>query len=390
MRWRYRETVLALCTVAFFATMVARLVISPVVPAIVAEFEVSNTVVGLALTGLWMAYALSQFPSGILADRYGERLVILVAVWGTAVTSLLLALSPNYPAFLLVSICLGGLAGLHYSVGTTLLTRTYRDIGTAIGLHNGGAPAAGLLAPVAAAWVGVQYGWRPAVALGALVAIPAAALFAWKVEPTEPRRPEQPMRERVQVGPVRELLSRPSIAFTVCLSVLCAFVWQGTASFLPTFVIEHRGGSPTLAGVVFSAYFVVQGVVQVGVGALSDRIGRDRTAAGCMVAGIVGFSLFVLGSGLPSMALAVLLVGTGLSWSAAVLPRFMDHLSDAERSAGFGLVRTVYMVIGSLGSVGVGLVADTFGWAVSFGMLVAFLSIVLCALVTNRVLDLGY
>ncbi len=390
MRWRYRETVLALCTVAFFATMVARLVISPVVPAITAEFEVSNTVVGLALTGLWMAYALSQFPSGILADRYGERLVILVAVWGTAVTSLLLALSPNYPAFLLVAICLGGVAGLHYSVGTTLLTRTYRDIGTAIGLHNGGAPAAGLLAPIAAAWVGVQYGWRPAVALGALVAIPAAVLFAWKVEPTEPRRPDQPMRERVEIGAVRELLSRPEIAFTVCLSVLCAFVWQGTASFLPTFVIEHRGGSATLAGVVFSAYFVVQGVVQVGVGALSDRIGRDATAAGCMLAGILGFSLFVLGTGLPSMALAVLLVGTGLSWSAAVLPRFMDHLSEAERSAGFGLVRTVYMVIGSLGSVGVGLVADTFGWAVSFGMLVAFLSVVLCALVGNRLLGLGY
>jgi len=48
MRWRYEETVLAMCTLAFLATMAARLVISPVVPRITAEFGVSNSVIGLA------------------------------------------------------------------------------------------------------------------------------------------------------------------------------------------------------------------------------------------------------------------------------------------------------------------------------------------------------
>jgi sugar phosphate permease len=44
----------------------------------------------------------------------------------------------------------------------------------------------------------------------------------------------------------------------------------------------------------------------------------------------------------------------------------MDALGDAERGAGFGLIRTVYTVIGSAGSVGVGLVADLYGWGTSF------------------------
>ena len=68
-RWDYRWTVLSLCTLAFFATTVARLVISPVVPAIEAEFDAPSGLVGVALTGLWTAYALAQFPSGVLADR---------------------------------------------------------------------------------------------------------------------------------------------------------------------------------------------------------------------------------------------------------------------------------------------------------------------------------
>ena len=55
----YRYVVLALCTLAFAATMVARLAISPVVPEVTATFSVSTGAVGLALSGMWAAYAVT-------------------------------------------------------------------------------------------------------------------------------------------------------------------------------------------------------------------------------------------------------------------------------------------------------------------------------------------
>jgi len=119
--WTYEGAVLGVCTLAFFATMAARLVISPVVPLIGADFAVSNGALGLALTGMWFAYAASQFPSGLLADRYGERRIILVAVVGTAGASALLAVAPTYGIFLLGAVVLGGVAGLHFSVATGVL-----------------------------------------------------------------------------------------------------------------------------------------------------------------------------------------------------------------------------------------------------------------------------
>ena len=241
-----------------------------------------------------------------------------------------------------------------------------------------------------AAWVGVRYGWRPAVALGAAIAIPIFVLFAWRVRPTEPRRPEQPMRDRFELDALIELLSRPKIAFTVCLAVAGAFVWQATASFLPTFLVEYRGQSETFAGGVFSAYFVVQAVTQVGVGSASDRYGRQVSTAGCMLLAAAGFALLVVTPGLLSVAVGVVLIGTGLGWGSALLPRFMDELSDSEQGAGFGLVRTVYGVLGSLGSVATGAFADLFGWAVAIGVLFALLVLVFLALVVNWVLDLGY
>jgi MFS family permease len=388
--WDYRVTLVALCTLAFFATMVARLVISPVVPEIVETFGSSTGILGLALTGLWMAYAFAQFPSGVLADRYGERIIILVAIGLTTVASALLALSPSMPVFLIFTLILGGVAGLHYSVATTLLTRELNNIGTAIGLHNSGAPLAGLLAPIAAAAVSQWFGWRAAIALGAVAALPIFVLFRWKVRPTEPARPEQPMGDRFAFKPVVELLSRRKIAFTAMLAFLFEFIWQATASFLPTFLIAYHGYSVTFASALFSAYFVIQGLTQPGIGSLSDRYGREETAGFCAVLGISGFTLLLVGSRLAVLLVGIVLIGVSMGWGAALLPRFMDNLSDAERGAGFGLVRTTYMMMSATGSVVVGTIADTAGWGIAFGTFVVFLSVICLSLVGNRVLGLGF
>jgi MFS family permease len=364
--------------------MAARLVISPVVPAIGDAFAVPTSALGLALTGMWMGYAAAQFPSGLLADRYGERRIILVAVGGTAVASALLALAPSYPVFFLGTVVLGTVAGLHYSVATSLLTRTTDQIGTAIGIHTAGAPVAGVLVPMAAGAVGAGLGWRWALALGAGFALPVTALVLYVVRPRPPVRPDQSVWSRLRLGPMLRLLRRPPIARTVGLAAVGMFVWQATASFLPAFLVAHHGVSSATAGALFSGYFLVQGVTQPGIGALSDRIGRDAAASLAIGVGIVGYGLLVGGGGLGAAILAVGLAGLSMGWGAALMPKFMDHLDDHERNSGFGLVRTVYMMLGAAGSVVTGLVADLFGWTVAFlglalllvGMLAVLVSVV--------------
>ncbi|QWC20485.1 MFS transporter [Halorubrum sp. 2020YC2] len=404
MNWRYRHTVLTLCMLAFFVTYFARLAISPVVPLVIDDFGVSNTAVGVALSGMWFAYGLSQFPSGILADRHGERRVILVAVGGTTAMSLLLALVPVFPAFVLAAVLLGLAAGLHYAVATTLLSRTFDDLGTAVGIHSLGGPLAGLVAPVVATWVGVRYGWRPGVALAALVGVPIFVLFARRVRPTEPRRPDQPMSERLRLGPLLELIGRRQILVPLAVATLGTYVAQGVISFLPTFLVEFRGYSPAFAGGVFSAFFVVRAVAQVGLGRLSDRLGRDASIAAALLGGALGLAGLValpdlvrapVAVGLPALpetaalGVAVFLAALGSSFFSAIDPRFMDALGDAERGAGFGLIRTVYTVIGSAGSVGVGLVADLFGWGASFLVIAGLAGVAFLVTAANALLGAG-
>ena len=64
---------------------------------------------------------------------------------------MLLAIAPHYTfLFFAGAVALGAMAGLHYSAATSLLTRTFRQTGAAIGIHSAGGPLAGILTPVAA------------------------------------------------------------------------------------------------------------------------------------------------------------------------------------------------------------------------------------------------
>ncbi|WP_394743203.1 MFS transporter [Natronococcus roseus] len=390
MRWQYRTTVLAVCTLALFVTVFGRLAISPVVPDLAAEFEISNTMIGASLTSMWIAYALTQFPSGILADRYGDRLIILISVSGTGLTALILVATPGFGIFFLGTVLLGAVAGLHYSVATTLLTRIYDNIGTAIGVHNAGAPLAGLVTPIVVSWVAVRYGWRPAILLTTIVALPVFGLVFLSLRSNEPRAPNQSIREQLQLDVALKVLLRPSVLFTGVIAVIAEFTWQALASFLPAFFVQYHGYSTTLAGILFGVYFVSQGFLQVGVGFFADRFGRDRAIGVCMLAGGIGLLLLVIGSGLTLIVAGTLLLGLGMGWGAAVFPRLMDRLSEDERAFGFGLFRTVYMVIAASGSVIVGLLADLFGWPVSFGLLICLLSLVCGLLIINQLLQMEY
>lgn len=370
--WRYRYTVLLLCLAAYFAIRFAQLVISPVVPAIIDTFGVSRGAVGLALTGMWAAYALSQLPSGVFGNRFGERAVVLVALAVTALGAGLVAGAPVFPVLFAVVLLLGIGAGLYYNAATALLTRLFENVGRAVGTHRVGSQVAGLVAPVAAAVV-LDYGWRVAPLLGGVVSIAVLGGFALHVRSTEPVDPDTSLRDVVALGALSGLLRRPAIALPTAVAMLGEFVLLATMSFLPTFLVEHHGIALPTAGFLFSAYFVAVAVSQPASGWLSDRIGRDAVLVATMSTGIVGFATLAAGSTITSALPAVLLAGFGMSWTVPLQSRVMDALSAADRGAGFGLVRTLYILFGALGPTVVGTLADVAGWSAAFWVLVTML-----------------
>jgi hypothetical protein len=55
----------------------------------------------------------------------------------------------------------------------------------------------------------------------------------------------------------------------------------------------------------------------------------------------------------------------------------INGLSESNPGTGFGLFRSLYLLVGALGMTVVGTTADATGWRLSFGLLAALLGVVL-------------
>jgi MFS family permease len=371
-RWRGAHTVLALCIGAYFAVRFTQVVVGAVVPSVLETFTVSRSAMGLVLTGMWGTYALSQLPSGVLADRVGERTVILLALGVAAASSVAVAVSPTFLLFGLGVLVLGVGAGLYYNPATTLIAREFDGIGRTIGAHRLGGQVAGAVSPVVVAVVTVRYDWRAAAAVGAGFAVVVGLAFLRQVGANRPTAGSVSGAESVDLETAVALLRRSRVRYTTAMMAVVEFVGMASMAFLPAFLVQYGGLSIGRANLLFAVFFTVSAVTQPVGGWLSDRVGRDGAVLVQTVAGVVGYATLAVGAG--SLALpAVVLTGVTTSSTPVLQSRLMDGFAEGDRGAAFGLFRTLYLLVGSLGTTVVGAMADVAGWGVAFGALGALL-----------------
>jgi MFS family permease len=379
------QVVLGTLSLGNFAQIGARFVLSPVVPLVILEYDVTKASVGLVLTGMWAVYGLSQFPSGVLADRYGERRILFMGIASTATGSALIALAPAFSIFVMFALLLGIGAGLFFTPGASLLSTLFEDDGKALGVFTAAAAAAGVVYPAVGGFVGGSIGWRYAVGVSALVPIPIAlAILLWIPAPSAGTPTEGPSTI-VDLGRIRSLLGRPGVIYSILLAVMFGFVFQAITSFLPTFLQEYHGLTTGMAGLTFGIMFALSAIVQPVTGAFSDRTSRDVALGITALTTGTAILILLFIPGLTAVLLGTIVLGTGMSWPGVLQARLMDQLPEDRRGFGFGFMRTVYMFFAAAGSVVVGTIADQGGWQLGYGSIAALLCVTIVILASGAV-----
>jgi predicted MFS family arabinose efflux permease len=380
-----RHRVLAGALAANVGQFGTRTVISPLVPLIVLAFDISNAAIGGVLTLSWAMFAVGQYPSGAVADRYGERRVISAALLVAIGTSAAVALAPSFAAFALAAALLGGGTGFYFAVGTSLLDRQFDETGGAFGLHSSGAPLAGVLLPLVALWAASQWNWRAGMLVGTVTAALGLLVFRASIGPTPPAAPEGALN-RLKPRAALRTLRRPAVLRAVALGCVGIYAFQSFVSFLPTFLQAYAGLGEGVASAAFSGAFLLVVIGNPTAGLLADRFGTDLGMAVPMALTGAGFALAVAR---PDLALAgVALIGAGATWGGPLQTAVMRAV-DEDGGSGFAIARSTYLLIGASGNVITGTLADRVGWDLAYGVVAGLLFVTAAVLFVERALGDG-
>jgi MFS family permease len=278
--------------------------------------------------------ALANLYAGRMADRVGRK-PLLVAGWLVALPiPFLLMFAPAWGWIVVANVLLGVNQGLCWSMTVVMKIDLVgpRQRGLAMGLNE----FAGYLAVGATALlsglVAQAYGLRPwPFAIGLIAVVVALLLSLFAVREThgharfEAQRRESPRPHARLRTLFAEVSWRDRTLSAISQAGLVNNLNDGLAwGLLPLYFAAAGLGVERIAALA-AAYPATWGILQLGTGALSDRIGRKWMIAGGMWLQSAAIVLFLSPAGFPVWFPAAVLLGAG---TAMVYPTLLAAIGD--------------------------------------------------------------
>lgn len=380
----YKYITLILASGIWFIGKFLRYAFPPLFDTLQTSYSVSTTIIGFIYTCLLIVYALLQFPSGILSNRFGSLRVIVagagIAAGGAFILSFKL---PIY--FLIIAVVAIGIGtGVHKTVAVGVLSNTYpKRTGRVLGVFDtfgtyGGVGASFVVTLFLVGPRPVEYivsklpgaAWRGVFLFSGFVGLGLAVLFAWYApkQQTQNHKNKNNDNSRFSISDYFTQFTNKKFAIFALVTILFSFSYNGVLAFLPLFLSEEGGFSTTAANFLYSAVFAVS-LVQVFTGDLSDRTGRLPIIIITLgTGGVALLALIVLvNAGIVIIGVFIVLFALGSHGFRPVRGLYLiELLPDDIAAGGLGIVRTLLMGAGAISPTIIGFIADTANLRVAF------------------------
>ncbi len=368
---RSRAT-LATCSTTHFIHDGFSDILYVLLPLWAAEFRLSFAQVGLLKTAFSGGMAAFQIPAGILAERWGEKRLL---VGGTAVMALgflVLGAAQGFGLLFVILLLAGISSGVQHPLSSSLVSKAYETGArrVALGTYNFSGDLGKVTVPALVAFATAWFGWRLAAggygvvglvaALGILVAL--TRLGAGNAAPKESTgEPDG----RANGWGIRDSLGFQALATIgiIDYSTRTAFL-----TFLP-FLLISKGATVENIGLALTLVFAGGAAGKFACGVLAERLGVIRTVIITEIATGAGI-LLLLPLPLTSCFLVLPVLGIGLNGTSSVLyGSVADLVIPERRSRAYGLFYTLGIGSGAVAPFLYGLLSDRAGVPVTLGVI---------------------
>ena len=297
-----------------------------VLPSVAKDFGKSIPDLALTITVTLAFRPVGALICGLLADRYGRRLPLMIDLVFYSVVEVLSGLAPSYTTFLVLRALFGIGMGGEWGIGASLAMEKVppRWRGVLSGFLQEGYATGYLLAACCYFFVFPRWGWRPMFFIGGLPAL--LALF---------------VRFRVKESKVWEKkkaeswshLGRGIVAqwrlflYLVALMTAMVAVAHGTQDMYPTFLKVERGFSPQTVAKIAVIYNVGALIGGIAFGFVSDRYGRRFTMITALLLGVLVIPLWAYAPTAAGLVTGAFLLQFMVQGAWGVIPAHITELS---------------------------------------------------------------
>jgi len=360
-------------------------------PVWAAEFSLSLWQVGFIRTAYTGGMAAFQIPAGLLAERFGERRLLMLGTLVTACAFVVVAsVAASFVPLLLLLTLAGVGSGVQHPLSSSVVAKAYEDgpRRAALGTYNfagdmGKVSSAALIGLVAA-----FAGWRIAAtgygAVGIAAAVVLVVVLASLDAGSAPERAHVAASDALPAGwGIRDARGFQALS---AIGMIDNSTRSGLLTFLP-FVLVAKGLSVAGVGGALALVFAGGAMGKFVCGVVAERVGIIRTVVLTEAATSVAI-IAILAAPLPVAMLLLVPLGVALNGTSSVLYATVADLVTAERrSRAYGLYYTLTIAASAVGPTVYGVVGDAVGAAATLSLIavVVLTTIPLCLLLRAAV-----
>jgi SHS family lactate transporter-like MFS transporter len=299
------------------------------------EFHKTDPQIALIITMTMAFRPVGGFLFGIMADRYGRRVPLMINIGVFAISDILTGLAPSYTFLLVVRALFGIVMGGCWGVAASLAMEGAPPgkRGILSGLLQEGYAAGNVLAAIAYFFLIGPLGWRPLFYLGSLPAICLMLYIKFFVKESAVWQSEvksrQPWREQF-----REIVSHWKLfLYLLLFMTMMLFASHGTQDMYPTFLQRqwHFGPSQRATITAISGIGAIIGGIIVG--HLSDKWGRRKAIVLAFFLGALVIPLWAYAPNTILLVVGAFLMQFMVQGAWGVIPAHLSELSpDSVRA----------------------------------------------------------
>ena len=311
------------------------------------QFGVPKKSIVLTVTATLAMRPVGALLFGLLSDRYGRRIPLMINVIYFSVIELLCGFAPNYTFFFTLRALFGIGMGGEWGVGASLVMEAapVRWRGILSGILQSGYTLGYLLAAVAARFLLPAFGWRAMFWAGAV-----PALLALYIRTKVPESEAWKQHRAASTGEVVRVVAREwkRFAYLVVLMTFMMFLSHGTQDLYPDFLQEvHKLSAATRANVaiIYNCGAIVGAIL---FGHFSQSVGRRKGMMAGLGLVLLVIPLWAFGHTLPIIILSAFLIQMGVQGAWGIIPVHLNELSaDAARGLMPGLAYQLGILLAS-------------------------------------------